>query len=176
MLKAGKVIKVHVHKDDDVLYLIDFAKKYNLKVTADHTADVFHQSIFDELADNDIPVVYGPIGSVGYKVELKNASYKNTKLLMNSKADYGLMTDHPVIHSYTLRDCLKYFLIQGMKAEDAIALITFRNAKILKIDDMLGSIEKNKLASLIVWNRNPLNLAAKPIMIMAEGSIIRESE
>lgn len=173
ILEAKKTVKVHVHKEDDVLYLIWLTKKYGLKVTADHTGDVFHTEIFDLLAENGIPVVYGPIGSLGYKVELKHAFYENCQLLMQSKAEFGLMTDHPVIHSYSLRDSLKFFLIQGMREEDAISLITYKNAKILGIDDVLGTVEKGKMASMVVWDKPPLSLSAFPIMIMAEGRIIR---
>ncbi len=174
-LLSGKYTsKVHVHKDDDVLYLIHLAKKYKLNCTADHTGDVFHKDIFDALAKNDIPVVFGPLGSVGYKVELKHAYYQNTLLLMQSKAFYGLMTDHPVIHTIALRDSLKFFMIQGMSEEDAISLITYKNAKILHIDDILGTVEPNKLASLVVWDKNPLHLGAFPTMVMAEGKVIRK--
>ncbi len=174
LLSGKKVAKVHVHKDDDVLYLIKLVKKYNLNVTADHTGDVFNKNIFDELGKNKIPVVYGPLGCLGYKVELKHAYYQNAKLLMESKAFYGLMTDHPVIHTIALRDSLKFFLIQGMSEEDAISLITYKNAVILGIDDILGTIEKGKLASLVVWDNNPLNLAAFPTLVVGEGKVLRK--
>ena len=174
LLSGKKVAKVHVHKDDDVLYLIKLVKKYNLNVTADHTGDVFNKNIFDELGKNKIPVVYGPLGSLGYKVELKHAYYQNAKLLMESRAFYGLMTDHPVIHTIALRDSLKFFLIQGMSEEDAISLITYKNAVILGIDDILGTIEKGKLASLVVWDKNPLNLAAFPTLVVGEGKVLRK--
>jgi len=174
LLSGKKVAKVHVHKEDDVLYLIKLVKKYNLNVTADHTGDVFNKNIFDELGKNKIPVVYCPLGSLGYKVELKHAYYQNAKLLMESKAFYGLMTDHPVIHTIALRDSLKFFLIQGMSEEDAISLITYKNAVILGINDILGTVEKGKLASLVVWNKNPLNLAAFPTLVVGEGKILRK--
>ncbi len=174
ILEGSKTAKVHVHKEDDVLYLIELAKKYGMKVTADHTCDVFHREIFDELGKAGIPVVYGPMGSVGYKVELKHAYYQNAALLMKSKAFYGLMTDHPVIWSPFLRDSLKFFLIAGMSPEEAISVITYRNAKILHLEDKLGSVEKGKTASLLVWDRHPLDLAAFPAMVMAEGRVIRK--
>ncbi len=174
LLSGKKVAKVHVHKDDDVLYLIKLVKKYNLNVTADHTGDVFNKNIFDELGKNKIPVVYGPLGCLGYKVELKHAYYQNARLLMESKAFYGLMTDHPVIHTIAIRDSLKFFLIQGMNEEDAISLITYKNAKLLGIDDILGTVEKGKLASLVVWDKNPLNLGAFPTLVVGEGKVLRK--
>lgn len=172
-LLSGKyVAKVHVHKEDDVSYLIHLKEKYGIKVTADHTMDVWHQEVYEKLAAAEIPVVFGPIGPVGYKVELKHAFYQNTRLIMDSGAQFGLMTDHPVVHTCALRDSLKFFLIQGMSKAEAIGLITYQNARILEIDDILGSIEPGKLASLVVWDKDPLDLAAFPKLVMAEGAVL----
>ncbi len=174
LLFGGKTAKVHVHKEDDILYLIELKKKYGLKVTADHACDVHHKEIFDELADNNISIVYGPWEGAAYKVELKHAYYQNTSLLMASYAFYGLMSDHPVVLARSLKESLKYFLIQGMSEEEAISLITYKNAKILGIDDTLGTIEVGKTASLIVWDKNPLNLGAYPLAVIGEGKILRD--
>ncbi len=174
LLSGRKTAKIHVHKEDDVLYLIELVKKYNLNATAEHTCDVFHREIYDELAKAKIPVIFGPLGGIGGKIELAHAYYQNAALLMKSKADYGLMTDHPIVWTPHLRDSLKFFLIHGMKDEEAISLITYKNAKLLGIDNILGTVEKGKTASLIVWDKEPLNLAAYPKMVMAEGKVLRK--
>ncbi len=175
LLNGKKTIKVHVHKDDDALLLIDLKKKYGFKVTAEHACGISDPEIFNALSDSGIPLVYGPVMSFDYKVELKNASYKNVAALMASRAQFGLMTDHPVILAHHLRDCLKYFLIQGMAPEAAIGLVTLENAKILKIDHLLGSIEPGKTASLVVWDKDVFHLGAFPRVVMAEGRMIRDN-
>lgn len=174
LLQGEKTVKVHVHKEDDALFLLDLVNKYNIRATADHLCDVFHMDIFDALASHNIPIVYGPLGSLDYKVEIKHGFYQNARLLMQSKAYFGLMSDHPVILAPQLRDSLKYFLIQGMSEEKAISLITLRNATILGIDSRLGTVEQGKLASLILWDRNPFHLGAFPLAVIAEGEIIRD--
>lgn len=128
ILSGKKTAKVHVHKDDDVYYLIELVKKYGIKATAEHVCDVFRTETFNALAENNIDVVYGPLGSFAYKVELKNENYRNVRFLMKSKSFYGLMTDHPIIQTSSLRDSLKFFMIQGMSEEEAISLITYKNA------------------------------------------------
>ncbi|BCS95366.1 amidohydrolase [Desulfoluna limicola] len=173
LLSGEKIAKVHVHKEDDILYLIKLVDKYGLSVTCDHACDVFHTEIFNRLAEKEIPVVYGPIGSVGYKVELKHAEYKNAAKIMASDAFYATMSDHPVTLAATLREGLKYFLIQGMSEAEAISLITGKSATILGIDDQLGSIETGKLASLVVWDKSPFHLGAFPKAVFAEGKKIR---
>lgn len=173
ILSGEKIAKVHVHKEDDVLYLIKLVDKYGLSVTCDHACDVFHTEIFNKLAEKEIPVVYGPVGSIGSKVELKHAEYKNAAKLMASEAVYTIMSDHPVTLASAFREGLKYFLIQGMGEAEAISLITGKSATILGIDDQLGSIEAGKLASLVVWDKSPFHLGAFPTAIFAEGQKIR---
>ena len=174
LLSGKKTVKVHVHKEDDALYLIDLAKHYGMRVTAEHCMDIHHKEIFDEFGKAGIPVVYGPMGSLAYKVELKHEDYRNAALLSKSRAEFGLMTDHPVILTYQLRDSLKYFLIAGMNEAESLSIITARNATILGLDADLGSVEAGKLASLVVWDRAPLHLGAYPKLVMAEGAVVRK--
>ncbi|MDA3901073.1 MAG: amidohydrolase family protein [Spirochaetes bacterium] len=174
ILDGKKICKVHVHKEDDILYLLELAEKYELKITIEHACDVFNQEIFDIIAQKNIPIVYGPLGSFDYKVELKHAYYQNPALLMRSKAEYALMTDHPVVLTHSLRDSLKYFLIQGMQPAEAISLITSRSAKILGLEKDLGTVEAGKLASIIVWDQDPFHLGAFPRAVIAEGKVVRD--
>jgi len=174
LIQGEKMAKVHVHKADDLFFLMDLVREFPMKISAEHCCDIDDTEVFNALADRKIPLVYGPLGSLDYKVELKNASYKNVKALMDSDAFCGLMTDHPVILSHHLRVSLSYFLIQGMAPVDAMALITSRNARILGIADRLGTITEGKDASLIVWNQDPFHLSAHPTVVMAEGKIVRD--
>jgi imidazolonepropionase-like amidohydrolase len=173
ILVGKRTVKVHVHKEDDVHYLLGLVKAYGLNVTVDHAGDVHNAAVFDALAAAGIPVVYGPLGSFPYKFELVHDHYRNAKVLLESRAFFGLMTDHPVVLTSSLRDTLKFFLVQGMKEEEAIGLITWRNAKILGLDADLGTVEPGRLASLLVWDRDPLHLAARPVAVLAEGRRIR---
>lgn len=173
VVKRKHTVKVHVHKEDDVIYLIELRKRYGMKVTAEHTGDVFHSDIFRLLAREEIPITYGPLGSLGYKVELLHAYYQNAKLLMESGAYFGLMSDHPVIHVSGLRESLKFFLIQGMSAVEAISLLTLKNATLLGLEEQLGTVEVGKLASMLVWDGDPLHLSSFPRTVIGEGAVLR---
>ncbi|MCG8614920.1 MAG: amidohydrolase family protein, partial [Desulfobacterales bacterium] len=173
-LQGEKAAKVHVHKADDALFLADLKRTYPVRVSAEHCCDIFETEIFNELADLGILVAYGPLGSFDYKVELKNSSYKHIGALMASRSRFGLMTDHPVILANHLRLSLTYFLIRGMSPARAIGLITRENARVAGIDDVLGTVEPGKLASLIVWDKDPLHLSAHPVAIIAEGRVVRD--
>lgn len=172
LLSGKKTVKVHVHKEDDALYLVELKRRYGIRPTADHCGDVFRREIFDELAKAGIPVVYGPLGSLAYKVELRHSFYQNVEALVRSRAEYGLMTDHPVIMSHGLRDSLKFFMYAGLEEAEALSIITARNAAILGLPD-LGTVAPGKLASIVVWDRDPLHLGSKPLLVMGEGEVLR---
>jgi imidazolonepropionase-like amidohydrolase len=169
VVHGRRPVKIHVHKEDDVLYLLHLVDKYGLKVSAEHTGDVFNQEIFEMLRDAEIPVIYGPLGSHAYKVELRNSRYQTAEKLMKSGVTFGLMTDHPVIHASLLRDSLRYFLIYGMPTATALNLISQVNATLVGVGDRLGSVTPGKLGSVLIWDRDPLHLSAIPKVVVAEG-------
>lgn len=176
ILDRKKRIKVHVHKEDDVVFLVQFMKRYNLIGMADHLGDVHRREIFEYLRDNGIPVVYGPIDSFAYKTELKHDSYRNVKMLIESGVDFTLMSDHPVTLSRNLLLQLRYFLMYGLKRHEAISKVTYMAAKILGIDDILGTVQKGKLASIVIWNDDPFILGSRPTAVIAEGRVIEVPE
>jgi imidazolonepropionase-like amidohydrolase len=57
----------------------------------------------------------------------------------------------------------------GKTTNAALELITRRNAKILGVDDKLGTLEKGKWASFVCWSGDPFDLAHNPVEVFAEG-------
>jgi imidazolonepropionase-like amidohydrolase len=89
-------LRAHVHKIDDIAALLRLVDEFKINVTVDHAGDVYRPEIFQELKKRKIPVVYGPIDSFAYKVELKHEDRRNVRYLVESGVEFGLMTDHPV--------------------------------------------------------------------------------
>lgn len=173
IVSGRKIIKVHMNTEDDVFYLVEIVQKFGLKVTAEHLLEVFSKNVFNELEKNGIGVVYGPLDTFYYDVDLRK-NYKGINSLIRSKVFYGLMSDHPVLKILYFKDSLKFFLMHGMSDAEAISLITYKNAKLLGIDDMLGTIEPGKLASIVVWDKHPLYLGSFPLLILGEGKILKK--
>jgi imidazolonepropionase-like amidohydrolase len=68
---------VHLHKEDDVMILIQLVNEFGIKAVANHCVDVQREEVFEALKNAEIPIVYGPMDSFPYKVELKHESWKN---------------------------------------------------------------------------------------------------
>ncbi len=169
ILSGKQVLRAHVHKIDDISALLRLVDEFELRVTIDHAMDVYHPEIFRELKRRNIPVIYGPVDSFAYKVELKHESWRNVRHLLDSGVKYGLMTDHPVIPARQLLYQTRWFTRSGLSKERAIGIITRDNAEILGINNILGTLERGKWASFIGWNGDPFDITNYPVAVYGEG-------
>ena len=172
-LLMGKThLRAHVHKIDDIAALLRLADEYKLRVCVEHAMDVHQPDMFRQLKKRNIPVVYGPVDSFAYKVELKHENWRNIRLLIASGVNFGLMTDHPVVLSRQLLLQTRWFLRAGMSKQQAIELVTRKNASILGISRVLGTLAKGKWASFVGWNGDPFDLTAYPAAVFGEGELL----
>ena len=172
-LLSGKVrLRAHVHKIDDIAALLRLVDDFKLRITVEHAMDVHRPEIFQELQQRKIPVVYGPIDSFSYKVELKHEAWRNVRHLLSSGVEFGLMSDHPVTLARQLFLQTRWFLRAGVSKQQAIELVCRKNAEILGIDKQVGTLAKGKWASLVCWNGDPFDLASYPVEIYGEGELI----
>ena len=91
------------------------------------------------------------------------------KYLIESGAKYSVMTDHSVVLQRNLFLQLRFFRRFGLSKEECISKITKNAAEILKINDMVGTLEKGKMASLSCWNGDPFSLDSYPVLVYGEG-------
>ena len=170
---AGKtMLRVHVHKIDDIAVLLRLVDDYNIKVSVEHAMDVDQPEIFGELKKRRIAVTYGPVDAFAYKVELKHKQWRNIRHLLDSKVAFGLMTDHPVVLARQLFVQTRWFSRLGLSKQQVVEIVARRNAEVLGIDKMLGTLAKGKWASFICWNGDPFDLTRYPVAVYGEGQLL----
>jgi imidazolonepropionase-like amidohydrolase len=176
-LLTGRVrLRAHVHKIDDIAALLRLVDDFKINLTVDHAMDVHQPEIFQELHKRKIPVVYGPIDCFAYKVELKHEDWRNIRHLIASQVEFGLMTDHPVTLARQLFLQTRWFVRAGMSKQQAVELVTRKNAAILGMDKQLGTLAKGKWASFICWNGDPFDLANYPVAVYGEGELLYKEQ
>ena len=176
LLEGRERLRTHVHKIDDIAGLLRLKEEFGLRVTVEHAGDVHDGRIFGVLKEQGVPVVFGPLDSFAYKVELKHENWRNLRLLIDSGVSYGLMSDHPVIPQRNLPITLRWFLRCGLSRQQAIEVVTRRNAEILGIHGQLGTLEKGKWASFVGWNGDPFDLASWPVRVWGEGRLLHDEK
>jgi adenine deaminase len=58
----------------------------------------------------------------------------------------------------------------GVSEEEAWKMVTINPAKLLHIDDRVGSIKEGKEADLVLWNAHPLSVYAKAEKTIIQGT------
>lgn len=172
ILEGRERLRVHVHKIDDIAALLRLIDEFDLNVTIEHAMDVHRPEIFRDLKQRRIPVIYGPIDSFAYKVELKHENWRNIRHLLSSGVDLGLMTDHPVVPARNLLMQTRWFLRNGWSRQAAIELVSRKNAEILGIDDRVGTLRRGRWASFVCWNGDPFDLSRYPVAVYGEGDLL----
>lgn len=170
VIKREIPFKVHAHRADDMFTAIRIAKEFNLRLSLDHCTE--GHLIVDELVEEGYPVVVGPSLSERSKIELRNLTFDTAGILSNAGLDVCLMTDHPVIPVHYLPVCAAIAIKHGMKKEKAIESITINPAKVLGIEDRVGSIEVGKDADIVIWNNEPLDVQSYVEYTLIDGKIV----
>lgn len=176
LLDRSERLRIHVHKTDDILAALRLVKEFGLDITIEHASDVNQVKTFQLLAQSKIPVVYGPMDTFAYKVELKNENWRNIGHLIKSKAKFAIMTDHPVQLQRNLYLQLRFLRRLGLTKAQCISKITKEPAEILRMEKYIGTIEAGKFASFVCWKGDLFDLQNWPVLIYAEGKIIFEEK
>jgi imidazolonepropionase-like amidohydrolase len=172
ILERKERLRVHVHKIDDIAALLRIVDEFNLDVTVEHAMDVHSPEILHDLKRRNIPVIYGPVDAFAFKVELKHENWRNIRHLLESQVVCGLMTDHPVTPARNLFLQTRWFIRAGYSKQEAIELVSRKNAEIIGIGDILGTLQKGNWASFICWTGDPFDLVNYPLAVYGEGDVL----
>lgn len=170
VLKGEIPLKAHAHRADDMFTAIRIAKEFNLKLTLDHCTE--GHLVVEELIEEGYPLIVGPSLSERSKIELRNLTFETAGILSNAGSDICLMTDHPVIPIQYLPLCAAIAIKHGMKEEKALEAITINPARVLGIEDRVGSIEVGKDADIVIWDNSPFEINSNVLYTIIDGKIV----
>jgi imidazolonepropionase-like amidohydrolase len=169
VLDGSLSLRAHVHKADDICALLRLVREFGLRVSVEHALAVDRPHIFAELRELGIPVCYGPMDAFAYKTELRLENWQNARYLLDSGASFGLMSDHPVTLAGQLLLQTRWFLRLGLTRQEALEILSRQNAELVGLQDVLGTLEPGKWASIVCWNGDPFDLASYPTAVYGEG-------
>jgi imidazolonepropionase-like amidohydrolase len=164
-------VKIHLSTSpDEITAAIRLIKEYNLDASIDH---VFGGDLLAEkIKKAGIPVVYGPMMLSRLYSGFKYVNDRIPVELSKHGVLVALMTDHPVIPQKHLRLLATVGVRNGASYDEALKMITVNPAKILHMDDAVGTIEVGKDADVVVWNDHPLRPSSHPICVVVDGRVV----
>lgn len=160
----------HCHRADDIATALRIADEFGYELVIDHGTEA--HLLADILAAKNIPVIIGPLFTSRSKVELRNRSLDNPGKLAAAGITIAITTDHPVVPINFLAHQAALSVKHGLDRDTALQALTINPARIIGIDDRLGSIEPGKDADLVVWSGDPLDVLSRVEHALIDGTEI----
>lgn len=156
VLEGKRVVHHHTHRHDDILTVLRLQKEFGFKVVLHHLSDGWQ--VADEIAASGAPCSVIVIDSPGGKLEAKDARLGTGGALERKGVLVGFHTDDPITDSRWFLRSAALAVRAGMSREGALKAVTLNNAKILGVDDRLGSLKAGKDADFLVMSGDPLSV------------------
>ena len=167
VVKRELPLKCHAHRADDILTAIRIAKEENIKITLDHVTDA--RSILPQIKESGFPCICGPALTHKSKFELANMSFETPNKLYKAGILFSIITDSPVIPQQYLSLSAALAAKAGLPEYEAIKAITINPAKILGLDNRVGSIKVGKDADFVVCTKNILDTQNEIQSVYVDG-------
>lgn len=111
-----------------------------------------------------------------YKLEVMEAIPYNAAILTKEGVNTGINSDDAEMGRRLNQEAAKTIKYGGLTETQALKLVTLNPAKMLHIDDKVGSIKVGKSADLVLWTDNPLSIYAKADKTIIDGQIYYDTE
>ncbi len=105
-----------------------------------------------------------------YKYEVNDAIPYNAAIMQKQGVVVAINSDDGEMARRLDQEAAKTVKYGGMTELEAWKMVTINPAKLLHIDDRVGSIKVGKDADLVLWNDHPLSIYAKAEKTIIEGA------
>lgn len=167
VLRGEVPAHIHAHRADDMVTALRLGREFGLKLALIHGTE--GHLIPDVIAAAGCPVIVGPNLTDRSKPELRNASLTTPAVLAGAGVTVALCTDHPEVPVQYLPLCAALAVRGGMEEEAALAAITRNPARILGLEDDLGSLAAGKAADIVVTPGHPFDPMTAPSAVILNG-------
>lgn len=104
-----------------------------------------------------------------YKYEVKDAIPYNAAILNQEGVTVAINSDDAEMGRRLNQEAAKTMKYGDVSAEDALKMVTLNPAKMLHIDQYVGSIAPGKDADFVIWSDHPLSVYAKAEQTWIDG-------
>jgi imidazolonepropionase-like amidohydrolase len=165
-------VRSHAHRADDIETAIRLSEEFGYRLVIEHATESY--KIKDLIVSKNIPLVIGPIFGRGSRTknELRDQQMSTPGVMVKAGALVCLTTDAPVVPIDSLRDSLIQCIREGLPMDKALEIVTINPAKILGVDDRVGSLKEGKDADFLIFNGDPFDSRNSVIKTYIDGNLV----
>ncbi len=158
----------HAHRADDIATALRLADEFGYRLVLNHATEA--HLLADVLAERGVPAVVGPLFTSRLKVELRHRTMRTPGLLARAGVLVALTTDHPVVPIHFLVHQATLAVKEGLDRDEALRTLTVNPARMLGLDDRVGSLAPGLDGDLVIWSGDPLDVMSRAEQVFVNGA------
>lgn len=168
ILNKERFISCHSYVQSEINMLMKVAEQFNFNInTFTHILEGY--KVADKMKK------HGVGGSTfadwwAYKYEVNDAIPYNAAIMHNQGIVVAINSDDAEMSRRLNQEAAKTVKYGNISEEEAWKMVTINPAKLLHIDNRVGSIKVGKDADLVLWSAHPLSVYAKVEKTIIEGA------
>jgi len=169
IINKERFISCHSYVQSEILMLMNVAEKFNFRVnTFTHILEGY--KVADKMKEHGVGAsTFSDWWA--YKFEVNDAIPYNGAIMHNEGVVVAFNSDDAEMSRRLNQEAAKAVKYGNVTEEEAWKFVTLNPAKLLHIDDKVGSIKVGKDADVVLWNNNPLSIYAKAEKTLIEGVV-----
>ena len=161
----------NAYRADDIDTAIRLGTEFHLKYMLASVAEGY--LIREKIKQAGVPCLVGAVMQPFESLETSNATYENAALLQQAGIPIAIMTGY---EAYVPKSRVLLFeaavaAANGLGMESALRAITISPAKMLGIDDRVGSLSKGKDADAVVFDGDPFEYTSHVQQVLVQGAV-----
>ena len=172
---AGRIpVHLHCYRADDIASWIATFRQYGIeRVTVHHATEAY--KIAPLLARNNVCVALWA-DWWGFKREAEDGIPENAAFVEAAGGCVTMHSDIPVLGTLLNIEAAKA-AASGRRAgidippEQAIRWLTSNAARVLGLEDRIGTIAPDMIADVVLWSGDPFSISSKPDLVFIDGAI-----
>jgi imidazolonepropionase-like amidohydrolase len=167
ILNSKRFISCHSYVQSEITMLMRVAEKHGFKInTFTHILEGY--KVADKMKKHGVGASSFS-DWWAYKAEVMDAIPYNARLMHEMGVVTAINSDDAEMGRRLNQEAAKGVKYGGMGEAEAMNMVTLNPAKLLRIDQYVGSIKAGKQADLVLWSDNPLSVYAKAVQTYVDG-------
>ncbi|MBC7827905.1 MAG: amidohydrolase family protein [Chitinophagaceae bacterium] len=106
-----------------------------------------------------------------YKMEVQDAIPYNAAIMHRAGLNVAINSDDAEMARRLNQEAGKIIKYGGITEEEALKMVTLNPAKMLFVDDRVGSLKTGKDGDVVLWSEHPLSIYAKSLYTIVDGIV-----
>ena len=167
-MEGKRMVHHHTHRQDDILTVLRLQKEFGFRVVLHHVSEGW--MVAKEIAAAKVPCSVIVIDSPGGKLEAARLSLQTGAILDKAGVLVGFHTDDGITDSRLFLRSAALAVRAGMDRQKALQAVTIANARMLDMQDRVGTLTVGKDADFVLLSGDPFSVYTRVQQTWVEGS------